>query len=85
MAKKKLLPIDVGYQAFAKGAEEEFGAVRQVRAQDLIVYIEDSGDTAIPMSAVLDVVEGKVIVDVQRLPEAVQQSIAKAHRDEDYP
>jgi hypothetical protein len=31
------------------------------------------------------VVEGKVIVDVPRLPEAVQQSIAKAHRDEDYP
>jgi hypothetical protein len=37
------------------------------------------------MSVVLDVVEGKVIVDVQRLPEGVQQSIAKAHRDEDYP
>lgn len=85
MAKKKLLPIDVGYQAFAKGAEEEFGAVRQVRAQDLIVYIEDAGDTSIPLSTVLEVVEGKVIVDVQRLPEGVQQSIAKAHRDEDYP
>ncbi|HET7788958.1 MAG TPA: hypothetical protein VFP52_02285 [Myxococcales bacterium] len=85
MAKKRLLPIDVGYQAFAKGAEEEFGAVRQVRPQELVVYIEDAGDTAIPMSAVLDVVEGKVIVDVQRLPEGVQQAIAKAHRDEDYP
>jgi hypothetical protein len=85
MAKKKLLPIEVGYQAFAKGAEEEFGAVRQVRPQDLVVYIEDAGDTSIPLSAVLDVVEGKVIVDVQRLPQTVQQSIAKAHRDEDYP
>ena len=85
MAKKKLLPIDVGYQAFAKGAEEEFGAVRQVRPQELVVYIEDAGDTTIPMSSVLEVVEGKVIVDVQRLPEATQQAIAKAHRDEDYP
>jgi hypothetical protein len=85
MAKKRLLPIEVGYQAFAKAAEEEFGAVRQVRPQEVVVYIEDAGDTVIPMAAVLEVVEGKVIIDVQRLPETVQQAIAKAHRDEDYP
>ena len=85
MAKKKLPSIEIGYQAFAKGAEEEFGAVRQVRPQEVVVYIEDAGDTIIPLSAVTDVVEGKVIIDVQRLPENVQGAIAKAHRDEDYP
>jgi hypothetical protein len=85
MAKKKLPPIEVGYQAFAKGAEEEFGAVRQVRAQDVVIYIEDAGDTVIPLAAVIDVVEGKVIVDTARLEEGVRRAIASAHRDEDYP
>ncbi len=85
MAKKRMPPIEVGYQAFAQGSEEEFGAVRQVRPQDLVVYIEDAGDTIIPLSAVTDVVEGKVIVDTQKLDEGVRRAIANAHRDEDYP
>jgi len=78
-------PIEVGYQAFAQGSEEEFGAVRQVRPQDLVVYIEDAGDTIVPLSAVTDVIEGKVIVDIQKLDEGVRRAIANAHRDEDYP
>jgi hypothetical protein len=78
-------PIEVGYQAFAQGSEEEFGAVRQVRPQDLVVYIEDAGDTIVPLSAVTDVIEGKVIVDTQKLDEGVRRAIANAHRDEDYP
>jgi hypothetical protein len=78
-------PIEVGYQAFAQGSEEEFGAVRQVRPQDLVVYIEDAGDTIIPLSAVTDVIESKVIVDTQKLDEGVRRAIANAHRDEDYP
>ncbi|HWT84747.1 MAG TPA: hypothetical protein VN177_03175 [Myxococcales bacterium] len=85
MAKKRMPPIEVGYQAFAQGSEEEFGAVRQVRPQDLVVYIEDAGDTIIPLSAVTDVIEGKVIVDTQKLDEGVRRAIANAHRDEDYP
>ena len=85
MAKKRLPPIEVGYQAFAQGSEEEFGAVRQVRPQDLVVYIEDAGDTIVPLSAVTDVIEGKVIVDIQKLDEGVRRAIANAHRDEDYP
>jgi len=85
MAKKRLPPIEVGYQAFAKGSEEEFGAVRQVRPQDLVVYIEDAGDTIIPIAAITDVVEGKVIIDIQRLDENVRRAIANAHRVEDFP
>jgi hypothetical protein len=85
MAKKRLPPIEVGYQAFAQGSEEEFGAVRQVRPQDLVVYIEDAGDTIIPLSAVTEVIEGKVIVDIQKLDEGVRRAIANAHRDEDFP
>jgi hypothetical protein len=85
MAKKRLPPIEVGYQAFPQGSEEEFGAVRQVRPQDLVVYIEDAGDTVIPLSAVTEVIEGKVIVDIEKLDEGVRRAIANAHRDEDFP
>jgi len=85
MAKKRLPPIEIGYQAFAKGAEEEFGAVRQVRPQELVIYIEDAGDTVVPLSAVTEVIEGKVIIDTQRLDEGVRRAIEGAHRDEDYP
>lgn len=85
MAKKRLPPIEVGFQAFAKGAEEEFGAVRQVRPGDLVIYIEDAGDTVIPLSAVIEVIEGKVILDTARLDEGVRRAIENAHRDEDYP
>lgn len=85
MAKKRLPPIEVGFQAFAKGAEEEFGAVRQVRPGDLVIYIEDAGDTVIPLSAVIEVIEGKVILDTARLDEGVRRAIESAHRDEDYP
>jgi hypothetical protein len=87
MAQKKLPRIEVGYQAFATGSEEEFGAVREVRAaeRELVVYIEDAGDTRIPLDAVTDVVEGKVIVEVQKLDDRVRKAIAAAHRDEDFP
>jgi len=85
MAKKRLPPIELGYQAFAKGAEEEFGAVRQVRAEDLVIYIEDAGDTVVPLSAVTEVIEGKVIVDTSKLEDGVRRAIENAHRDEDYP
>jgi hypothetical protein len=85
MAKKKLPPIEVGFQAFARGSEEEFGAVRQVRPQDLVIYIEDAGDTVVPLAAVSEVIEGKVIVDTSKLEDRVRRAIEGAHRDEDYP
>jgi len=56
-----------------------------VRPQELVIYIEDAGDTVIPLSAVSEVIEGKVIVDTQKLDDGVRRAIASAHRDEDYP
>ena len=85
MAKKKLAPVEVDFQVFALGSEEEFGAVRVVGPVELVVYIEDKGDTPIPMSAVVEVIEGKVIVDPAKLDPALRDAIAAAHRDEDFP
>ena len=85
MAKKKLPPVEIDFQAFALGSEEEFGAVREVSDEQLVIYIEDRGDTVIPMAAVVNVVEGKVIVDPAKLEPELREAIAAAHRDEDYP
>ena len=54
MARRKLPAIEVDYQVFAVGSEEEFGAVREVRPAEIVVYIEDFGDTTVPLSAVSD-------------------------------
>ena len=83
MARKRLASIEVGYQAFALGSEEEFGAVREVRDGALVIYIENKGDTLVPLSAVTDVVEQKVMVDATSLDAPVREAIARAHRDED--
>jgi hypothetical protein len=85
MGPRKLPAIEEGYQAFAVGSEEEFGAVRAVGPSAIVVYIEDHGDTAVPLSAVINVVEEKVIIDVSKLDEKVRDAIKRAHRDEDFP
>lgn len=85
MARKKLGPIEVDFQAFALGAEEEFGAVREVDEENIVVYIEDKGDSVIPLTSVVEVIEGKVIVDPAKLDAGLRQAIANAHKDEDYP
>jgi hypothetical protein len=85
MAKRRLPAIEVGYQAFAVGSEEEFGAVREVGPSSVVIYIEDFGDTSVPLTAVTDVLEEKVIVDTTQLEKRVQDAIERAHRDEDYP
>lgn len=80
-----LSEIEVGYHAFARGGEEEFGAVRAVGPDAILVYVEDAGELRVPAEAVETVVEQKVIIDVDRLGDAAQKAIAQAHRDEDYP
>ena len=74
--------ISVGFQVFAKGREEEFGAVRDVCPGDrdeLLVNVENGGDHCVPLDAILDVHDEKVIVDLARLPATLRSTIAHAH------
>ena len=85
---RKLPLIEVGYQVFPHDRTEEFGAVREVAPggrPELLVDIENAGDFVIPLDAVTAVLEEKVIVDVKKLPERVQNAIQHAHDAEDYP
>ncbi|MFL5430890.1 MAG: hypothetical protein ACJ79M_14825 [Myxococcales bacterium] len=84
----KLPLIEVGFQVFANGESEEFGAVREVlpggRPQ-IVVDIENSGDHVIPLSAVSAVTEQKVMVDLRKVPDSVREAVKHAHDAEDFP
>jgi hypothetical protein len=80
--------IEVGFHIFPDGGDEEVGAVREVAPggrPELVVDIENAGDFIIPLDAVTAVLEEKVIVDVKKLPERLQNAIQHAHDAEDFP
>jgi hypothetical protein len=84
----KLPMIEVGFHVFPEGGDEEFGAVREVAPggrPELLVDVENAGDFVIPLDAVTAVLEEKVIVDVQKLPDRLQNAIRHAHDAEDFP
>jgi hypothetical protein len=85
---RKLPLIEVGFQVFASGESEEFGAVREVlpggRPQ-IVVDIENSGDHVIPLTAITAVTEQKVMVDLRKVPESVRDAVKHAHDAEDFP
>jgi len=77
--------ISIGFQVFADGGEEEFGAIREVcpgGREEFLVNIENGGDHCLPLSAIVDVHDEKVIVDVARLPESIRRLIKHAHDGE---
>lgn len=79
MAREQLRPE---LPVFAHDGEIAFGAVRAVYANDLTVYIENTGDVSIPMDAVTDVHFGKVLLDVSKLSDSTRAAILRAHSSE---
>jgi hypothetical protein len=71
--------IEVGYQTFVSDGEGEFGAVRDVSNDELIVYVENAGDFRIPLSAVKAVHSKKVIFDCGKLELPLRRAIGHAH------
>ena len=75
--------IREGFDVFLHDGEKSFGAVRQVRKTELVVYIENAGDFEIPLSAVKDAEAEKVILDSARLDPKLREAIRRAHTGED--
>ena len=71
--------IEVGYQAFVSDGTEEFGAVRDVSAKGLVVYVENAGEFQVPLEAVSAVRSKKVIFDCDKLDPALRRAIGHAH------
>ena len=75
--------IREGFDVFLHNGDKTFGAVRQVRKHELVVYVENAGDFEIPFSAVSDAQAGKVILDSAKLDTKLREAIRRAHMGED--
>ena len=75
--------IREGFDVFLQGGSKGFGAVRQVRKHELVVYIENAGDFTVPLEAVKDAEAGKVILDSAKLDSKLRAAIRRAHSGED--
>jgi hypothetical protein len=75
----EMQPIEVGYPTFVADGDEEFGAVRGVSAEGLVVYVENSGEFPIPWDAVRAVHFKKVVVDCRKLDRRLREAIGHAH------
>jgi hypothetical protein len=71
--------IEVGFQTFVSDGGEEFGAVRDVTARDVMVYVENAGDFRIPLEAVQSVHYGKVVSACDKLDRRLREAIGHAH------
>ncbi len=75
--------IREGFDVFVAGGAKSFGAVRQVRKTELVVYVENAGDFEVPLSAVKDAEAEKVILDPAHLSPKLKEAIRRAHAGED--
>jgi hypothetical protein len=75
--------IREGFDVFVHDGEKTFGAVRQVRKHELVVYVENAGDFEVPLSAVKDAEAGKVVLDSAKLQPKLREAIRRAHSGED--
>jgi hypothetical protein len=75
--------IEVGYQTFVSDGEEEFGAVRAVTPDFVLVWIENGGEFRVPMDAVEAVHSQKVIFDCRKLDRRIREAIGHAHESEE--
>jgi hypothetical protein len=75
--------IREGFDVFLHDGDGNVGAVRQVRKNEIVVYVENAGDFEVPLSAVKDAEAEKVILDSQLLPPKMLEAIRKRHSAED--
>ena len=75
--------IQEGFDVFLHDGEKAVGAVRQVRAHSIVIYVENGGDFVVPLDAVMDAHSEKVILDSGKLPANLKEAIRRAHSGED--
>ena len=75
--------IREGFDVFLQGSAKAFGAVRQVRKNELVVYVENAGEFAVPLTAVTAVHDGKVMLDPKHLARPFLIAVGHRHDAED--
>jgi hypothetical protein len=75
--------IEVGFMAFVAEGSPGIGAVRSVARDKIVIYVENAGEFAVPLSAVRSVHDQKVILDPGKLDAKMLSAIGHAHDRED--
>jgi hypothetical protein len=71
------------FAVFVHDGDKQLGAVRHVGSHEIRVYIENAGDFTVPLSAVKEVVDDKVVLDCGKLAADLRKAIGHAHSGED--
>lgn len=82
MTVRKLPLIEIGYQVFAVDGGEEFGAVRDVipgGRPEIVIYVENTGEFVVPLSAIKAVHSQKVVLDMTKVEPRLRDAIVHAH------
>ena len=75
--------IQEGFDVFIHDGGKSFGAERQVHGHSIVIYVENAGDFAVPLTAVKEVASEKVELDSTRLEPNLREAIRRAHSGED--
>lgn len=75
--------IERGFMAFLAEGKEGIGAVREVGASHIVIYVENGGEFIVPRTAVRRVHDSKVILDQRLLDRALLSAVGHAHDRED--
>ena len=75
--------VQEGFDVFVHDGENAIGAVRAVRREELVVYVENAGDFVVPLTAIKDVHEEKVILNCALLDLRLRRAIGHTHDGED--
>ncbi|RIL00891.1 MAG: hypothetical protein DCC71_18285 [Proteobacteria bacterium] len=70
--------VEIGDQTYLEEGGDPFGAVRGVRGEALVVWIQNAGDFEVPFGAVRSAHDHKVVLDPDRIDDALRDAIAHA-------
>jgi hypothetical protein len=77
--------IREGFDVFVDDGDKSFGAVREVGRGRIVVYVENAGDFAIPLSAIKEVHDEKLVLYCGKLDMDLRRAIGHAHEAERTP
>lgn len=75
--------IERDFMVFLAEGQEGIGAVHDIGADSISVYVENFGEFSVPLAAVKSVHDHKVILDRGRVSEKLLRAVAHAHDNED--
>lgn len=77
-----LRAVERDWGVFAREGATAVGAVRQVRPDRLVIYVEGYGDVTVGPQQVASAEEGKVVLALDALPPELRAAVERAHDQE---